>query len=117
VVVEASPSSAFEMPEPDLLLEFLVVTLDAPAQLGELDQSRKGDVFGEGREPIFGRFVFPLRPLDQQPLFRSIVGELVITMRDTNTQASKARGQSLGRAFSPFDRAPGALWAGQAPVP
>ena len=50
-----------------------------------------------------------LGPLDQQPFFRSVVGELIITMRDTNPHASKARGQPLGRAFPPFDRAPGAL--------
>ena len=31
VVVEAAPSSPFEMPEPDLLLELLIVALDALA--------------------------------------------------------------------------------------
>ena len=46
VVMEAAPSAAFEMPEPDLLLELLIVALDAPAQLGEVDQALKGDVFG-----------------------------------------------------------------------
>jgi hypothetical protein len=44
VVVEASPSAPFEMPEPDLLLEFLVIALDAPAQLGEVDQRAEGSV-------------------------------------------------------------------------
>ena len=34
VVVEATPTSPFEMPEPDLLFEILIVALDAPAQLG-----------------------------------------------------------------------------------
>ena len=34
VVVEATPTSAFEMPEPDLLFEILIIALDAPAQLG-----------------------------------------------------------------------------------
>ena len=32
---------ALEMPEPDLLLEFLIVALDAPAQLGQIDQRPK----------------------------------------------------------------------------
>ena len=36
VVVEAAPSSALEMPKPNLLLEFLIVALDPPAQLGEV---------------------------------------------------------------------------------
>ena len=44
VVVEATPSTPLEMPEPDLLLEFLVIALDAPAQLGEVDQRAEGDV-------------------------------------------------------------------------
>src|SRR6185312_11749331 len=34
VVVEATPTSPFEMPEPDLLFEILIIALDAPAQLG-----------------------------------------------------------------------------------
>ncbi|MGY4426191.1 hypothetical protein ACVWY2_008640 [Bradyrhizobium sp. JR6.1] len=34
VVVEATPTSPFEMPEPNLLFEILIVALDAPAQLG-----------------------------------------------------------------------------------
>src|SRR6202142_4626140 len=34
VVVEATPTSPFEMPEPNLLFEILIIALDAPAQLG-----------------------------------------------------------------------------------
>jgi hypothetical protein len=33
-MMEAAPSAPLEMPEPDLLLEFLVVALGTPAQLG-----------------------------------------------------------------------------------
>ena len=47
MVVEATPPSAFEMPEPDLLFEFLIIALDAPAQLGEIDKAAEGDVFGK----------------------------------------------------------------------
>jgi hypothetical protein len=32
--MEAAPSAAFEMTEPNLLLKFLIVAFDAPAQLG-----------------------------------------------------------------------------------
>ena len=92
-MMEAAPSSPFEMSEPDLLLEFLIVALDAPAQLGEIDQVAEGDIFGKGREPIFCWFGLAFRPLDQQPFFRSALGEIVITMRNSNTQAGKARGQ------------------------
>src|SRR5665647_1036763 len=79
VVVEAAPSSPLEMPKPDLLLELLIVTVDPPAKLGEVDQTAECDVFGKCREPVFGRLVLALRPLDQQPLFRSAGGEIVIT--------------------------------------
>ena len=68
--MEATPSAAFEMPEPDLLLEFLIVALDAPAQLGDVDQPMEGDIFWKGRQPVFGGLILALGPLDQQPLFR-----------------------------------------------
>ena len=37
-MMEATPAAPFVVTEPDLLLEFLIVALDAPAQLGEIDQ-------------------------------------------------------------------------------
>jgi len=55
VVVEASPTSAFEVIQAHFLLEVLVVALDAPAQLGELDQALEGDVGRQGGEPVLGR--------------------------------------------------------------
>jgi hypothetical protein len=67
-VVEAAPSSSFEVAEADLLLELLVIALDAPAQLGEVDQTTEGDTFGKGRKPVFGWLLLSLGPLDQQPL-------------------------------------------------
>jgi len=36
-MVEATPSPPFEMPEPDLLLKLVIIALDAPAELGEID--------------------------------------------------------------------------------
>ena len=60
MVVEAAPSTPFEVPEPDFPLELLIVALDAPAQLGEVDQTTEGDLFGKGREPVFGGLVLAL---------------------------------------------------------
>src|SRR4249919_4385936 len=108
-MMEAPPAAAFEMSEPDLLLEFLIIPLDAPAQLRCVDQIRKGNVFRKGRKPVFGRLAFALRPLDQQPLFWSTFCQPVIAMRRANTQARKAGTQRLGRALAPFDRSPGPL--------
>ncbi len=95
VVMEAAPSAPFEMAEPDLLLELLIVALDAPAHLCGIDHPAEGYAHGKGRQPVFGRRVLALRPLDQQPFFRSAFGEIVITMRDTNAHARKARGQRV----------------------
>src|SRR5471032_1642403 len=109
MVMESAPSAPFEVAKPEFLLELLIVALDAPAQFGDVDQTAEGNIWREGREPVFGRLILALWPLDQQPFLRSALGELVITMRDPNADASKARGQPLGGAFPPLDRAPGAL--------
>ena len=58
VMVKATPSPPFKMPEPNLLLELLIITLDAPAQLGGVDELGEVDILGKGREPIFDRFLF-----------------------------------------------------------
>jgi hypothetical protein len=44
VVVESAPCSAFVVVEADLLLELLVITFDAPAQLGEAYEGDEGRV-------------------------------------------------------------------------
>ena len=64
MVVEASPSAAFIMSKPEFLLELLIVALNAPAQLGEVDQTFEGDVLGKRGEPIFGR-LFGVAPLSR----------------------------------------------------
>jgi hypothetical protein len=48
VVMEAAPAAPFEMAEPDFLFEFLIVALNAPAQLGDVDEIVKGDVACKG---------------------------------------------------------------------
>jgi hypothetical protein len=52
-MVKAPPSTPFKMPEPDLLLEFLIIPLDAPAQFGSVDEVAERDVFRKGGEPAF----------------------------------------------------------------
>ena len=105
-MVEAAPSSAFEMSKPDLLLEFLIVTFDAPAQFGNINKFSKRDVFRQGREPVFGRLLLALGPLDQQPFLRARFGELLVAVRRANAQAGEARGERRGGAFAPTDGLP-----------
>ena len=45
VMMEATPAAPFIVAEPDLLLEFLIVALDAPAQFGGIDQIDERDCF------------------------------------------------------------------------
>jgi hypothetical protein len=88
-MVEATPSPPFEMPEPDLLLQLLIIALDAPAQLGEIYQVAEGDILLKRREPIFFRLRVTFRPLDQQPFFRAALGEIVIAMGDATRKRAK----------------------------
>jgi hypothetical protein len=50
-MMEATPATALEVPEPKLLLEFLVVTFDPPAQLGQADQRLERACRYEGQKP------------------------------------------------------------------
>src|ERR1700741_284105 len=107
-MMEASPSASFEVSEPDLLLEVLVIAFDAPAQLGEVDKAVETDLRRQRREPILGRLGFALWPFDQQPLSHQRF-RYQLVMPDANTDPREARRQPIGRALSPFDRAPGLL--------
>src|SRR5712691_4578270 len=68
MMMKAAPAPALEMIEPELVLELLIVALDAPTQLGEADEVGDGRGLRQGREPIFLGLGFAPRPLDQQPL-------------------------------------------------
>jgi hypothetical protein len=72
--------------KPDFLLELLIIALDAPAQLGEVDQISEGNVLRKRRKPVFGRLALAFRPLDQQPFLRSQLGAPFVAMRGANPQ-------------------------------
>ena len=104
--MEAAPAAPLIVPEPEFLLELLVVALDAPAQLGQGDKTREGDVFRQGREPALCRFPLLGGPLDQKPLLRAGFAEIVVAMRRPDSQAGKARGEQVDSALAPRDRGP-----------
>src|SRR4029077_2733042 len=54
-MVEAAPAAALVVPEPDFLLEVLVVPLDAPAQLSQVDHLLEADLLRQGRQPVLRR--------------------------------------------------------------
>ena len=66
-MMEAAPAAALVVPEPEFLLEFLVIALDAPAQFRRIDQALEGDVLREGREPVLVGSRLSLRPFDEEP--------------------------------------------------
>src|SRR5258705_13949360 len=107
-MMEAAPPAPFEVPKPDLLLELQIIPLDAPAQLGKVDELAEADIGWQRRQPIFSRLGFALGPFDQQPLLRQQVRHQW-AMTDPNAHAGKARRQPRGRTFPPPDRAPGML--------
>ena len=88
-MMEAAPSASLVVPEADLLLEFLIVALDAPAHLGNIDEAAEADLRRLGGEPVFGRRGFALGPLDQQPLLLDQVGDRSI-VSDAHAHPRKA---------------------------
>src|ERR1700693_6106834 len=107
-MVEARPAAPLVVVEPDLLLEFLVIALDAPTHFGGVDEFAEGHLLGEVRKPILGGRVLAFRPLDQPRLFRASGG--APARRGAHPNAGKARTQRLGRAVPPSGRAPRMVW-------
>ena len=68
-MVEAAPPAPFIITKAELLFELLIIALDPPPQLCQIDQAVEGDSLGQGGEPILDWFGLVLRPFDQQPLF------------------------------------------------
>src|SRR6201988_1402062 len=85
-MMEAPPSAALIVAEADFLFEFLIVALDAPAQLGEVDESAERHALVDGCEPEFWRS-FILRPFDKQRLWGN-------ALRPASGRRARARGQS-----------------------
>src|SRR3979490_558869 len=107
-MMEATPAAPFVVTEPDLLLELLIVALDAPAQLGQIDELREADVLRQRGEPVFGWLCFALRAFDQQPLRRQLLGDpFVVPEGDPHT--GEAGGCLVGGASPPRHRAPSLL--------
>src|SRR4051794_41816073 len=100
-MVEAAPAAALEVPEPEFLLELLVVAFDAPPELGKFNQALEADVLRQGREPVFGGLPLAFRPLDQEPFLRAQLIQPVIAMSGSHPHPCEARGEPAGCAPSP----------------
>ena len=69
VMMEAAPAASLVMPEAEFLFQVLVIALDPPAQLDQIDECSPCDVGRQGREPVFDRLLLAAWPFDQQPFF------------------------------------------------
>src|SRR5471030_1062441 len=105
-MVEAAPAAPLVMPKAEFLLEFLVIALDPPAQLGQVDQSLEGDVIGKIGEPVFGRLLLARRPFDQQPFLGAKFGQGFVAVGGAPPYPGKTRGQPIRRSLAPGDRLP-----------
>src|SRR5271166_986099 len=54
-MVEAAPPAPFIITKAEFLLELLIIALDAPPQLCQVDQTIEGDILRQGGEPILDR--------------------------------------------------------------
>src|SRR6478736_8174832 len=108
-MVEAAPAAALVVPEPDFLLEILVIPLDAPAQLSQVDQIGEAGLLGQGRQPVLRRLRLALGPLDQQPFLLTRRAQPGVGVRRAHPGPGKARGKLAVRALAPGDLGPGRL--------
>src|SRR3954466_14467062 len=107
VMMKAAPAASFIMIEPKFLLEILIIPLNPPAQLGPVNQIDQGGRRRQGREPVLGRLLVALRPLDQQPLPRMRLGPANIAMGGAHPQRGEAPTQVTPAARAPTHRLPG----------
>src|SRR4051795_12149943 len=105
-MVEAAPAAALEVPEPEFLLELLVVAFDAPPELGKFDHALEADLLWQGREPVLGGLPLAFRPLDQKPFRRARFAQPIIAMSGSHPHPCKARGEPVGYALAPGNRGP-----------
>ena len=104
--MEAAPAPTLVVPEPQFLLELLVVALDAPAQLGQVDEALEDNVLRQGGEPVLRRFLLLGRPLDQQPFLRAGLTKMVVAVRRPDPQTDKAGGQMIDATLAPREHGP-----------
>ncbi len=93
------PAPALVMREAELLLEFLVVPLDAPAHLGDENQLHQRGLGRGGREEVLCWLGLTFRPFDQQPFFGAHLGVEIIPVSGTNSHRGETRGQVGVGAF------------------
>jgi hypothetical protein len=99
VMMKAAPAATFEVAQSEFLFQFFIIAFDDPALFCQSVQVAQWDVFRQVRQPVFARFGFSARPLDQQPLLLSRLLEFVVAMSSANAYGGEAGAQRMTYAF------------------
>ena len=103
VVVKAPPTPPLIVAQPQVLLEILVITLDAPAHVRGAHQiAQIRGLWQRGQVVLFG-FGLVCGPLDEQPLLGQKTGLADIAHSAAHPHRSEAARQGLIRTFAPAD--------------
>ena len=94
-MMEAAPAASLVMSKAQFLFQLLIIALDPPAQLGQIDQTIEGHVRRDGGQPILGGLGVALGPFDQQPF---LAAHLVMAIA-----RSCIRGGARGRFYIVLD--------------
>ena len=113
MMMKAAPAPALIVIEPDFLFQLLVIALNAPSAFGGGHQILERGVGWQGGQPVFGWFSFAVGPFDQEPLFRTQFGALVIPVGRWHPHAGKARAQRRVGALAPCHHPPRRSGQGQ----
>src|ERR1700722_15496457 len=103
-MMKSTPPTPLEVSKAELLLEILVVTLNAPAHFGNVNQMFDCRRIGQCGKPVFGWLGFANGPLDKQPFLISRRSPPIVTVRGPHAQRRKAGTQGGTRAFAPRNR-------------
>src|SRR3954465_3667916 len=105
-MMEATPAASLVMSQAEFLFQLLVIALDPPTQLGQIDQAIEGHVRRDGGKPILGGLGVALGPFNQQPFLVPRLGPPPVTMGGPHPNPGKARGQRSRASLAPGDRLP-----------
>src|SRR3989304_879180 len=101
MMMESAPPAAFEVIQAELILEFLIIPLDSPAELGQADEGGDRHRLGQGRQPVLRGLGVPAGPLDQEPLLWARGRPLLIAMGGPHPEPREAGPQGPRGAFPP----------------
>src|SRR3990172_6946560 len=105
-MMKPSPTATLVVVEANLVLELLVVALDAPADHDEPYQILDRHGLGDRGEPVFRRGRLAAGPLGEQPLGIARGRAALVAMRGADPQPREARPHRSPRSLPPAHGAP-----------